>query len=88
MIKTQEISDPNSCLNRAADDEPLFVLRANDETAPSVVWNWAAQYLAAKGGRIDEHGDIRGLKPEQLVKYNDALASIESMQAWKAAQPQ
>lgn len=30
------------CLGRAADDEPLFVLRAQDKSAPYVVRHWAA----------------------------------------------
>ena len=41
MIKKNEISDPNSCFNKAADDEPLFVLRANDPLAPAAVAAWA-----------------------------------------------
>jgi len=28
------------CLKKAADDEPLFVLRATDSTAPTVVCLW------------------------------------------------
>ncbi len=42
MRKRDEISEPNSCLNRADDDEPLFVLRAKDVIAPTIVRLWAA----------------------------------------------
>lgn len=40
MIKSKEVSDPNSCLNRAADDEPIFVLRAHDVTMPAAIDAW------------------------------------------------
>lgn len=39
--KKEVVSDPNSCLNKAADDEPIFVLRGNDPVAAMVVRNWA-----------------------------------------------
>lgn len=34
MLKTQELYNVDSCLNHAAADEPLFILRANDPIAP------------------------------------------------------
>ena len=40
MIKLQELSDPNSCLNRAKDDELLFVLLARDPAAPWAIRAW------------------------------------------------
>lgn len=39
--KASEATDPNSCLSKAADDEPIFVLRAQDKTAPKMVRVWA-----------------------------------------------
>ena len=46
MIKSDEIGRPDSCLNKAGDDEPLFVLRANDPLAAATVEYWAE--LAAR----------------------------------------
>lgn len=40
MLKRDEIADPKSCLNKAAGDEPLFVLRAQDVTAPRTIETW------------------------------------------------
>jgi len=40
MIKEQEISDPNSCLNRAKPGEMVFVLRAHDICAPETIRQW------------------------------------------------
>lgn len=43
MIKRDEIEQPASCLNKAASDEPVFVLRAKDPLSPVVVEDWARQ---------------------------------------------
>lgn len=40
MIKSEETTNPNSCLNQAEDDEPVFVLRAHDPLAPVIVSKW------------------------------------------------
>lgn len=48
MIKIEEQRDPKSCFNKAAHDEPVFVLRAADPLAPAVVSYWAE--LAQKTG--------------------------------------
>lgn len=41
MLKHLELSTPTSCLNKAGDDEPIFVLRAKDPIAAYVVALWA-----------------------------------------------
>jgi hypothetical protein len=38
--KREVLADPNSCLNKAGDDEPIFVLRAKDIVAPATVRFW------------------------------------------------
>ena len=40
MRKRKELSDPASCLNKAGDDEMLFVLLGRDESAPAAVRAW------------------------------------------------
>jgi hypothetical protein len=41
MLKRDELTDPKSCLSRAGNDEPIFVIRGCDATAPDVVRFWA-----------------------------------------------
>jgi hypothetical protein len=74
MIKTQELAGP-SCLTAAADDEPLFVLRANDELAPEIVRRWAYAYYNAKGGQFR-------MTPPQLAKCDEAFALARAMERW------
>jgi hypothetical protein len=53
MLKIDEITNPTSCLNKAADDEPIFVLRANDPLAIAIIREWAKR---AEG--VHEHGKV------------------------------
>jgi hypothetical protein len=79
MIKSQELSGP-SCLTKAADDEPLFVLRANDELAPGIVEAWADDYVRVKANQPG------GMSAVQRQKYRDALAIAMAMREWKQRQ--
>ncbi len=42
MRKIDEVEQPTSCFNKAAPEEPLFVLRAKDRLAANMVRAWAA----------------------------------------------
>ena len=79
MLKRDELSNPNSCLNRAADDEPVFVLRANDENAAPAVAAWARDYLESKGGWTK-------MTTEQRIKYTEAIDLAGSMRIYKMQQ--
>jgi hypothetical protein len=41
VLKRDELSNPNSCLNRAKDDEMIFVLLAHDAAFAHAVREWA-----------------------------------------------
>jgi len=67
MLKQDELSNPNSCFSKAADDEPLFVLRAQDSFAAPLIEHWIgwAQESGVNGAKIAE-----------------AKALVELMYAW------
>lgn len=77
MRKKDELSNPSSCLNRAADDEPIFVLRANDPSAPTAVAAWAERYMSEKGG-------IGFMTDEQFAKYGEAMSLARTMRSWRS----
>lgn len=57
MLQRHEIADPESCLNKADPDEPLFVLRAHDPLAASCVRSWcnaAAQDTVHSDAKVHE----------------------------------
>lgn len=41
MKKCDELTNPASCMSRAADDEMTFVLLARDVSAPATIRYWA-----------------------------------------------
>lgn len=55
-------------LEKAAPDEPLFVLRAHDELAPEIVREWA---------RLARHEGV------DAVKIVDALNVADRMEEWQ-----
>ena len=82
MVKRDELADPASCLNRAADDEPLFVLRASDPLAVNVVRDWCMTYY-------NRHEIGRPMRPndaEQLrrrKKWQSAVRLADAMVDWR-----
>lgn len=81
MIKLDELHRGNSCLNKAADDEPLFVLRANDPLAPDLVRKWAERYFDSKKDRAFR------LTDGQRAKTKEALELAVDMENWKKTHP-
>jgi hypothetical protein len=70
MTKEENLEQPASCLNKAAPDEPIFVIRAKDPIGAWIVREWA--YRA---------GVIHGAE-----KSGDAYAVAHAMEAWRARQ--
>lgn len=67
-LKQSELRNPSSCLNKAAPNEPIFVLRAKDPLAPQTLRLWAA---------------MSGLAHEQF-KIEEALHLADQMEAWRS----
>lgn len=78
--KVVNILDRNSCFNKADDQEPIFVLRANDRVAADVILIWAQRYMMEKGGK---NGWL-GMSEEQQGKYKNALNVVEEFKLWVA----
>lgn len=54
--KAEELINDASCLSKAAADEPIFVLRAQDELAADIVREWCERAMAAgvPKAKVDE----------------------------------
>jgi hypothetical protein len=76
MIKSLELKGP-SCLTSAAADEPIFVLRANDEVASDIVRLWASSY------KVQKNFGNAVMSEAQVKKYREALALADQMDAWR-----
>lgn len=65
------------CLQKAGDDEPIFVLRAQDELAANTVRHWARDFLKAHGGVLFKQSNSSA-----MVKYKEAMDLADKMDAW------
>lgn len=53
MIKSKELVDPSSCLNRAREDEAVFVL-IERECSPETIRFWCSLRVAKGKNRADD----------------------------------
>jgi hypothetical protein len=70
ISKKQELENPNSCLNRSRDDEPVFVLCGRDRSAPTVIEFWAT---------LADHAGV------PLEKVKAAREEAVAMRQWQSA---
>ena len=54
MRKIQELADPNSCLNRADDDEMTFVLLGRDICAPDTIRDWVSRRVNTGKNKLSD----------------------------------
>ena len=71
MIKRDELALPDSCLNKAADDEPVFVIRAKDAVAMATVMAWS-------NFRI-----VNGMNKPDDAKIQEATAWCNLVAEWR-----
>ena len=72
--KKSELKD--GCFAKAKDNEPIFVLRAQDKIAPYIVIEWAETYKT-----ICEVKGCWGKK--QKAKFNAAMRTSKAMYNWQ-----
>lgn len=77
MIKKDEIANPTSCLNKAGNDEPIFVLRAQDVFAADTILAWADRYRRTHAPQ----GNWRSEKHRQ--KHNEAIDIVDQFERWR-----
>ena len=54
MIKSDELYNPNSCLNKANDDELIFVLLGRDKAAPIAILAWIEERIRLGKNKRDD----------------------------------
>ncbi len=88
-LKKDELTNPNSCLNKAADDEMIFVLRAHDMLSPFLVRQWARMFymlntVAVNIGR-DTRPELRLQAAKSIKdKHDEAMRCAAEMEKWHA----
>lgn len=77
MLKKDELENPQSCLNKASADEPIFVLRAQDIFASDTILAWADRYRRTHAPA----GVWRSERHRQ--KHNEAIDIVEQFERWR-----
>lgn len=77
-IEREMAATGRGCLGKAADDEPVFVLRAKDRFAPQLVEEWASKVETATHNTISDEAD------RSRLKIKEARALAHTMRAWQA----
>jgi hypothetical protein len=52
--KREEMDDPNSCWNKAKDDEPVFILLGRDISAPYAIEMWVDARIVADKNKFED----------------------------------
>jgi uncharacterized caspase-like protein len=64
VIKSQEMTDPRSCMSKALPFEMTFVLLGRDEAAPDVIRTWVNERIR-RG--LNQPGDPQIIEAEQCA---------------------
>lgn len=71
MIKRFEQIVPDSCFNRARNDEIIFVLLGRDAAAPATIRFWIAERIRLGKNRA---GDLQVAEAEECAKRMEVAA--------------
>lgn len=62
-------------------DEPVFVLRAQDQLTPGLIWEWLDRFKNAHDLRSPEN--LQKIKPKIETKLKEAEACLLSIYDWQ-----
>jgi hypothetical protein len=61
MLKKDELTNPKSCLNKANDDELVFVLLGRDPAAPDTIRDWARRRITLGKNKVSDEQIMEAL---------------------------
>lgn len=85
MLKRDEMAEPNSCWNRAHDDEMLFVLLGRDLAMPATIRAWVVERLRIGKNKVADPQiseaikcayRLDGVKVHESVSHNLAMKAV------------
>ena len=71
MTKAENLSNPASCLNRAADDELIFVLLEHDAAAPRAIRAWVTERIRLGMNRMSDEQIIRAIELAEKMETSE-----------------
>lgn len=73
MKKRDELTNPDSCMSHAEDDEMTFVLLARDPAAPDAIRSWCANRVSLRKNKLSD------------PQIQEAFACADAMEEWRKA---
>ena len=80
MLKRLELSDPTSCLNKAAPDELIFVILERDDAMPGTIRFWAAERVRLGLNKLEDAKIQSALRDAAALEARHAQATEGSNQ--------
>jgi hypothetical protein len=68
MLKSEELTNPSSCMSRAGDQEMTFVLLARDICAPEVIRFWCWRRIQKGKNWPDDEQILEALRCADLME--------------------
>ena len=81
MLKREELANPDSYLNRAADDEPVFILRGKDPIAVNAVRHWANEAEFQGRHKPEKIAEAR-VQADRMEKYAKREREAPASPGW------
>lgn len=79
MTRREEITDINSCFNRANNDEMLFILMGRDIAAPGTVLSWVLERVRLGKNKMSDPQILEALAwADKITKQQEAKATAKS----------
>lgn len=75
MIKSRELTDPNSCMGRARYDEMTFVLLERDAAAPDTIRFWVSKRIRLGKNVLGDAQSTEALDCANKMEQNRADAA-------------
>lgn len=81
MRKSEELSNPNSCLNRAREDEFVFTLLGRDPAAPAAIRAWAHERVRIGKNKPDDDQIVNALALAGRMEDEHTMLGLLSAEA-------
>lgn len=77
MIKSEELTNPESCMSRALPDERVFVLLCRDESAPLAIRGWIMARISRGKNKMTDPQIVEALECAELMDIERPFVRFE-----------
>jgi hypothetical protein len=85
MLKLDELQDPESCWNRAHDNEMVFAILGRDAAAPTTIRFWAWERIRLGKNLPTDLQILNALSAADRIENDHRVAAVMAKSAGKAA---